>query len=284
MLLTHSSGDAYPRENFLISFVRAVGFFLFYYAVRTVIFNAAYLFFAVRYHDTELAQAAYLERANMLSCASGVCIIVLLLLFFVMQKKSVVSAFYIGKPSALELVLCFVTGISLNFTTSFVISRLPEKLLNSYAEAAGDLAKGSLLWYILATVVMAPILEELIFRAMMISRFSTATGNAIAIVLASAVFGAVHGHIVWSTYAFILGLLLGFVFVRLRSLAASITFHVGFNCVALISRLAPSTKNVHDIFSLLQMISVAISLILLFILIKKTAARASRIPVGIKEI
>ncbi len=289
MFSSHKTADtAYPRENFLISFIRAIGFFLFYYTVRTVIFNAAYVALVLRYRNSDDAYAAYLENANMLSFFSGIVIISLLVLFFALQKKKISPSLYLGRPSASTLVLCFFTGIVLNFATTYIMSFLPEKLLNSYGEAASELTNGSTLWYILAAVIMAPVLEELIFRAMMVTRFSTATGNALAVVLSAAVFGAVHGHIVWSSYAFIIGLLLGTVFVRSRSVIASITVHLGFNLVSLLPQASGFSEKGAEIYSSLlavcYLISIPLSVALIILFIKKSKATASQTPIGLEKI
>lgn len=279
-----------PRENFVVSFIRAIGFFLFYYAVRTVIFNAAFIFFTFKYKNAELAEKEYYENANMLSFVSGLLIIALLLLFFIYRRKPINSALYISKPSFSTVILAFFAGLSLNFTTNFIMAFLPEKLLNSYADAASDAQQGSLLWYILAAVVMAPVLEELIFRAMMVTRLSASVGNLPAIIISSAIFGAVHGHIVWSTYAFLLGILLGVIFVRSRSIAVSIATHMGFNLVSLtayiniesLSKLGTFIFN--TVFGALSMLSIPVSVLLLTFFVMKTKKTARKNPIGLDEI
>lgn len=278
------TGAIYPRENFLIAFIRAIGFFLFYYTVRTVVFTAASIFFAIKYQNPDRVYEAYMESANTLSFFCAVAIIAGLVLFFALQKKKVSRALYLGKPSVSTVALCFIMGISLNFSTTFIMSFLPKSLLESYSEASSGLGEGSLVWYILAAVIMAPVLEELIFRAMMVSRLSTATGNMLAILLSSAVFGAVHGHIVWSTYAFLLGLLLGVIFVRSRSVVAGIATHLGFNLVSLIARVETVPEVLGNILSVCYMLSIPLSVLLVLIFIKKTSPCASKAPVGIEEI
>lgn len=287
-----SSGQSkraqYPRENLLVAFIRAMGFFLFYYTVRTVVFTAASIFYAFKYHNTEDAYAAYMNNSHALSFVSALIIVLSLALFFASQKKSVSKAFYAGKPKASALALCFAIGISLNFTASYIISLLPEKLLESYGEATEGLSDGHIVWYILAVVIMAPVVEELIFRSMMISRFSTAVGNTVAIIFSSIIFGAVHGHIVWSLYAFAIGLLFGVIFTRSRSVLASIAAHVGFNIVSITSRLdglsEQSAQILGGVLSVAQIVSIPLSALLVLLFIKGSAASFDKTPIGIEEI
>ena len=265
-----------------------MGFFLFYYTVRTVVFTAASIFYAFKYHNTEDAYAAYMNNSHTLSFVSALIIVLSLALFFASQKKSVSKAFYAGEPKASALALCFAIGISLNFTASYIISLLPEKLLESYGEATEGLSDGHIVWYILAVVIMAPIVEELVFRSMMISRFSTAVGNTVAIIFSSIIFGAVHGHIVWSLYAFAIGLLFGVIFTRSRSVLASIAAHIGFNIVSITSRLnglsEQGAQMLGSVLSVAQMVSIPLSALLVLLFIKGSAASFDKTPIGIEEI
>ncbi len=265
-----------------------MGFFLFYYTVRTVVFTSASIFYALKYHNTEEAYAAYMNSAHMLSFVSAVIIVLSLALFFASQKKSVAKAFYIGKPKASTLALCFAIGISLNFTATYIISLLPKKLLESYGEATEGLSDGHIVWYILAAVIMAPIVEELIFRSMMLSRFSMAVGNTAAIIFSSVIFGAIHEHIVWSSYAFAIGLLFGVIFTRSRSLLASIAAHLGFNIVSITARLDGLSEQTAQILSrvlsVAQVVSIPLSALLVVIFIRSMTTSADKTPIGIEEI
>ena len=279
----------YPKAPLLPALLYAMLYFLFYYIVRVVIFNAAYIFCVAFCGDVEAGSEMYYENANMLSLVSGIIILAMLAAFFTIRKKKVKKAFYLNKIGASETIICFFAGISLNFVTTLIISYLPEELVASYNEASDSVTDGDTLWYILAAVIMAPILEEIIFRAMMLSRISTATGNTLAVILSSAVFGAVHGHIVWSTYAFILGIFLGTIFVRTRSVKASIVTHFGFNVVSLISYINVESMSqmaqaiYQTVLSLCYSLSVPLSITLIIILFHESADTSSRMPVGFEE-
>lgn len=284
------SSGAYTRESFVTSLLRAMGFFLFYSAVRTVVFNTATIVLLMKYEDKSIAEKAYYENANMLSFICGAIIVVALTVFFSRRQSSVRELVYVGKPSASTVIFAFFVGISLNFATSHLLTLLPQRLVESYKETASDALQGPLVWYVLAAVVMAPVIEELIFRAMIVSRLSTSVGNFGAVAISSAIFGAVHGHIVWSSYAFLLGLLLGSVFVRTRSLAVSIAMHTGFNLVSLTSYINTESLgsigklDLSEALSLIYTASVPVSVLLVFLFFVKTRATYDKKPIGLEEI
>lgn len=280
----------YPKAPLLPALLRALCYFLFYYVTRMVVYNGAAIFFVSRCDgDLEAANEMYSQSTNMLSFISGVIILALLALFFSTRKKKLSKEFYLNKTRFSTALICFFAGISLNFTTTLIMSYLPQSLLESYGEASSAAMDGHAVWYILAAVIMAPILEEVIFRAMMLTNISTATGNVLAILLSSAIFGIVHGHIVWSTYAFVIGCFLGTVFVRTRSVIASILTHLAFNSVSLISlintdAMSQTAQAVYYTFlSLCESLSVPLSITLIIILFHETADVSSKMPVGFNE-
>ena len=81
----------------------------------------------------------------------------------------------------------------------------------------------------LYSVVVAPICEELIFRGVCLYYAKKALPFWIANLFQAAFFGVYHMNLVQGIYAFLLGLLLGYVCDRGRSIYLSILLHFLFN-------------------------------------------------------
>ncbi len=96
---------------------------------------------------------------------------------------------------------------------------------------------------LLSVAIFAPLVEELIFRGLVLSRLRKAMPAWLAVLLQGLVFGFVHGQLVWIVYATLFGLLLGYVRLRADSLKASILLHMGFNLssffIGIVFYLAP---------------------------------------------
>ncbi len=86
----------------------------------------------------------------------------------------------------------------------------------------------SVAWIGLSVIVIAPLLEELIYRVVLQSAFAHWLPAGVAIPLAAAVFSLVHG---WPDMIplFPLALVLGFVYHRYRSYFAVVATHALFN-------------------------------------------------------
>lgn len=120
-------------------------------------------------------------------------------------------------PLAMELL----TGMAPYFP------QLPE----SFKAAFATMGDGSLpLWAVIGVFALAPaICEELAFRGFILSGFSSGGRWKVAIVLSSVTFGIIHMVPQQVFNASLLGLVLGLLAIRSRSLIPGIVFHLCFN-------------------------------------------------------
>ena len=81
---------------------------------------------------------------------------------------------------------------------------------------------------ILFVVILAPIFEELIFRKLLIDRFSV-YGDRLAVIVTSVAFGLFHGNITQLFFAILAGFVLGHVYTKTRNVMYSIALHMMIN-------------------------------------------------------
>ena len=81
---------------------------------------------------------------------------------------------------------------------------------------------------ILVMVILAPTLEEVIFRKMLIDR-TRRYGEKLAVILSAVTFGLMHQNLFQFFYAFGLGLVFAYVYVRTGKLRYCIIFHACIN-------------------------------------------------------
>lgn len=87
----------------------------------------------------------------------------------------------------------------------------------------------------LALVVIAPIVEESIFRGLMLPAFARSFGKVAAVFITALLFGAIHWQLNVGIVTFFMGLLMGWMYYKTRSLVPGILFHSLKNLVAFIS-------------------------------------------------
>ena len=170
---------------------------------------------------------------------SGILTIGLLWLIFVCRKKKFVQEISLRKLSPGAIPPLVLMGLSLNVVTGLVLSLIPEEWMSAYEESSSLITTGNTVVMILATVIMAPVIEEIIFRGLAYTRMKKGMPTAVAVILSSALFGVAHGQWIWMLYAFVFGLVLVWVFEHTKSLLANILLHLSYNGCAMLQLLIP---------------------------------------------
>lgn len=81
---------------------------------------------------------------------------------------------------------------------------------------------------ILTMVLITPVAEEYLFRKMLIDR-TVKYGEGLAVLLSAFMFGLFHGNLNQFAYAFTLGLLLGFIYVKTGKIIYTTLLHMLIN-------------------------------------------------------
>ena len=111
-----------------------------------------------------------------------------------------------------------------------LISQMADRLTGQQSvNAVVELVMGMDTWAVfLAAVAAAPVMEELLFRKLLLDRVSV-FGDRTAILLSGVVFGLAHGNFYQFFYAFGLGSIFAWVYLRTRRIRFSILLHVLIN-------------------------------------------------------
>lgn len=128
-------------------------------------------------------------------------------------------------------------GIVLNFIVSFIVEQIPQSYSGTYNQLMGIITNQSFGIILLTSGILAPIIEELIFRYG-ICEIMKKKGDKIAIFVSALIFGIAHMNIIQSTYAFLLGLLLGYLYVNGRNLVRPMIFHLTVNTTSVLYEYA----------------------------------------------
>lgn len=104
-------------------------------------------------------------------------------------------------------------------------------------------------WALVAPVLIAPVIEELLFRGVIQTPATEKFGAFKGILLASAVFGIVHGVPQQVINCFVVGIILGYVYYKTRSLTPVIILHFINNSVAMIGSDGRQPQSLREMIS-----------------------------------
>lgn len=126
-------------------------------------------------------------------------------------------------------------GVLLIFAAGVVIEPLLDLFPSRYLDIM-DIAIGRGGWAIMTTVILAPILEEVLFRGLLLGAINEKHGAFRAVFVSAAIFGVIHIIPQQIVNAFVIGIILGYIYVRTKSLVAVIFIHALNNGLAYVLR------------------------------------------------
>lgn len=122
-------------------------------------------------------------------------------------------------------------GVILVFVTSTVLEPLLALFPNEYLEVLRNTV-GTGGWAMITTIIAAPILEEVLFRGMIQDTLVRRYGSMRGIIVAAAIFGIIHIIPQQAINAFFIGLILGYIYLRTKSLLPVIIIHAINNAIS----------------------------------------------------
>ena len=141
-----------------------------------------------------------------------------------------------GKKKAINIILCCILGIPAELFSSSALGLILNAIPGAAEKYSSDMSAlfDNDVRIILLVVLVMPVIEELIFR-LLIMGVSLKFMNFIAAnILQALFFGVYHGNVIQGIYAFLLGLFVGELKNMTQTIFACIGFHCFFNATGLL--------------------------------------------------
>ena len=171
------------------------------------------------------------------------------------------------------MMICFTIMYAGNLAGNIVNLVIAMFAQSSMTNLIQELIAGSSVWVNLVFVtLLAPVMEELFFRRLLIPKLLP-YGEKPAVILSGLAFGLIHGNLTQFFYAFGLGLAFGYIFVKTGKVIYTIILHMIINFIgSVISVLALQASITAMIVTgpiMLAVFGMAIAGIVLFFINKK---------------
>ena len=116
---------------------------------------------------------------------------------------------------------------------SELINIITPSTIDNYNDMMNMVFGGNMFVAFVAIVILAPFGEECLFRGLIIKRLGKYFGITAAIIIQSILFGIFHGNIVQGLYVIPMGILLGYVSYKSKSVIPAIYMHLVNNFLSL---------------------------------------------------
>ncbi len=180
---------------------------------------------------------------------------------------SEVSPSTLVKTTALIFGSMYVLNIAMEWIA------LPDFMEDTFMELSDEPLA------VVAMAVLAPIVEEMMFRGAIQGYLMRRCSNAwTGIIITAIIFGAIHMNPQQVVYATLLGIIFGWIYYRTRSLLPVIVGHVLNNSIAVASMKIWGTEDIEKITADDKMIMVPFILIIVAALVPLVASINRKLP------
>ena len=165
--------------------------------------------------------------------------------------------------------ICYAAMIGGNLVgigVNLLLSPGSVDLISTLASASGATVE-----MVFAFVVLAPVFEELVFRKVLVDRVLP-YGEWPAILFSGVTFGLFHGNLTQFFYAFLLGMMLAYVYVRTGNILYTMGLHACINFLGgVLPILIPAA-------AVLLMVAAVAGIVLFFALRKRAHVARNAVP------
>ncbi|MDX9846432.1 MAG: type II CAAX endopeptidase family protein [Tenuifilaceae bacterium] len=177
--------------------------------------------------------------------------------------------FKIVFKTTIPLILLATLGIQYSLTLPIsTLIPMSDSMRAAFSIALGNPRN---IFSIATLVILAPIFEELIFRGIILNGLLKRYSPLLSIVVSSLLFAAVHLNPWQFVSAFILGLFIGWVYLRTKSILLAIIIHAFNNFAAILPEILGFTTSADKKISLSEYFGGTFNYALIIILAGFTA-------------
>ncbi len=195
------------------------------------------------------------------------------------RRQELLTFVRVQRVGAISIPMLILMALSINVMLEVALGFLSEvpafgRFFEQYGTVEGAILGGGFTVSLIAIGIAAPIFEELLFRGLIFGELRKIMTVRLAIVVQAALFGAFHLNVVQGTYAFIIGLLLGFIYYRSNSIIAPIIIHISINASTVLLGQFVTTEQMAQAGGIIVIAAVALFFLTgAYVLLSKTFRR-----------
>ena len=225
----------------LLALLKAIGYVAVWLGIQVVLLYACII--VVFIANPSLSLLEITEKVASwsieLTVATNILTLLAIIVFYIIIKKPFLKTIKVSKPHKASYLPTIAIGGSAQYVTALVLGMLilflPKEWQDSFNENNELIENANQVLAFITAVIVAPIFEEILCRGLILNTLRKAMPKWWAIVVSSAIFGAIHGNPIQFIYATALGILLGWLYTKFDSIFIPMICHLAFNLVSMLN-------------------------------------------------
>ena len=168
-----------------------------------------------------------LEHVALISCIAQALYLLLVIFIFKVKKVDIKNTCGLKLVPFKEYLLPVIASFCFSAFSNIVqaVAPIPQELVGG---VSADIEK-NMIAFILSIFIVAPIVEEFVFRALIITKLRKEVSTVISIIISAILFALIHfmaGGTITVVHAFWGGLIFALSYVKTKSLFPAIVAHI----------------------------------------------------------
>jgi len=156
-----------------------------------------------------------------------------------------------GAASTSEVILWSILGVFMAYFAQALAVLIEMKIFGITVESENTATLMEMTriapLFIIVTTIIAPILEEIVFRKIIFGSLYKRTNFLIAGVLSSLIFAVVHGELIHILIYASMGFVFAYLYVKTKRIIVPIIVHMALNTIAVLGQLSLSPEDIENI-------------------------------------
>lgn len=161
--------------------------------------------------------------------ATGISMLALYTYYKRIRKVDMLAAFQINTLKVSSAFIWLGFGMICNWIFVAVSFLLFPGIVKTYGIAIqAEMLHG--LWLNLFFIlILSPVFEEFLFRGILAYEFKQSFSSNTFLIVQAILFSVMHDQVLQIGYTFLLGLILGYIYIKFKNLMIPLLVHFGFN-------------------------------------------------------
>ncbi len=229
----------------------------------------------VMYNELQSALEAFtVEYGLLLQCLGALA--ALFFLFRMYHKDFYTRRFLFDRTSVTlsSYLMLIPLGFAASIAGNLLLNMIDwTNVSENFAEAETFLFSGPLVIQLIGIVVIVPLCEEVVYRGLIYMRLRQYMDVNLSIMTSAMLFGLLHGNIVQGIYAYVLGILLAYLYEKFGSLKATALTHSCVNAIAMALMIMNVTIVSRTMMLTIGIVALVIAFGIVFLIDRKVDAR-----------
>lgn len=176
------------------------------------------------------------KEAGIAMSVAGQLIMIPVFIFILFKEKRLADTFRWNNKFLNDILIPVIAGAFIGALVTFAVSVSGVGADADFLQAQ-EVYRQNIVLTMVSSVVLAPLMEEMLFRGMIYHKMESDFGIPVSVVVSSMFFAMGHASLVQVIYGFLMGVLFALLYHKRGTIIAPVAMHAAANLVTILMQM-----------------------------------------------